>query len=134
MNCVARTLLSANADRAYPERWKRVCAPSARRLQLAQRLGNGIVGDCIHQSNFERASGGAFFCGDEKLQRSAFPDQAWQALHTSPSGHEAESGAAMSEDGVGSGDPSVTGERKIKTSSHAVAFDRGNDGGGITGD
>src|SRR5208337_4814879 len=107
---------------------------STRRLQLTQRLGNGIVGDCVHQSNFERARGGNFFRGDEKLQRSAFPDQARQTLRASPPGHEAESGAAMSEDGVGRGDPAVTGEREIKTSAHAVAFDRGNDGGGITGD
>ncbi len=106
----------------------------ARRLQLTQRLGNGIVRDCIHQSNFERAGGGDFFRGDEKLQRSALPDQARQTLCTSPAGHEAKCGAAMSEDGVGRGDPAVAGERKIKTSAHAVAFDRGDDGGGIAGD
>jgi hypothetical protein len=38
---------------------------SERWLQLTQGLGNGIVGDCIHQSNFERAGGGDFFRGDE---------------------------------------------------------------------
>jgi hypothetical protein len=65
---------------------------------------------------------------------SALPDQARQTLRTSPSGHEAESGATMSEDGVGRGDPAVTSERKIQTSAHAVAFDRGDDGGGIAGD
>jgi hypothetical protein len=40
----------------------------------------------------------------------------------------------MSEDGVGCGDPAVTGEREIKTSAHAVAFDRGDDRHGIAGD
>src|SRR5208282_2675141 len=62
------------------------------------------------------------------------PDQARQALRASPSGHEAESGAAMSEDGVRCGDPAVTGEREIETSAHAVAFDGGDDGGGIAGE
>src|SRR5208282_6014558 len=70
----------------------------------------------------------------KKFQRSALPDEARQALRTSPSGHEAESGAAMSEDGVGCGDPAVTGEREIKTSAHAVAFDGGDHGGGIAGE
>ncbi len=40
----------------------------------------------------------------------------------------------MSEDGVGSGDSAVTGERKIQTSAHAVAFDRGDHRRGIAGD
>jgi len=101
---------------------------------LTQGRGDGIVGDCFHHSDFERLDGGDFFRGDEKLQRSTLPDQAWQALGASPAGHEAESGAAMSEDGVGRCDPAVTGERKIKTSAHAVAFDRGDDGEGIAGD
>ncbi len=40
----------------------------------------------------------------------------------------------MSEDGMGRSDSAVTGEREIKTSAHAVAFDRGDDGSGIAGD
>ncbi len=40
----------------------------------------------------------------------------------------------MSEDGVGPCDPAVTGEREVKASAHAVAFDRGNDCGGIACD
>ncbi len=101
---------------------------------MTQGLGDGIVCDCIHQSDFEGSGGGDFFCGDKKFQRSALPDQARQPLRASPSGHEAESGAAMSEDGVGRGDPAVTGEREIKTSAHAVAFDGGDDRGGIAGE
>src|ERR1035437_5949343 len=77
---------------------------------------------------------GDFFRGGEKLQRSSLSDQARQALRSSPSGHEAKSGAAMSEDGVGSGDSSVTGEREIEASAHAVAFDGGDGGRGIAGD
>jgi hypothetical protein len=103
-------------------------------MQQTQGFDDGIVGDCIDDSDFERLASGDFFCGDEKLQRSRLPDQAWQALGTSPSGHEAEGGAAMSENCVGRGDPAVTGEREIKTSAHAVAFDRGNNGGGIADD
>ena len=103
---------------------------SARGLQLTQRLRNRIVGDGIHHSDFEGSGGGDFFRGDEKLERSALPDQARQALRTSPSGHEAESGAAMSKDGMGRGDPAVTGEREIETSAHAVAIDGGDDRGG----
>jgi hypothetical protein len=99
--------------------------------ELTHGLGDGIVRDCINQSDFEGSRGGNLFCGDKKLQRSALPDQARQALRASPSGHEAESGAAMSEDGVGRGDPAVTGEREIKTSAHAVAFDGSDDGDGI---
>ena len=87
-------------------------------------LGNGIVGDRIDHSYFEGSGSGDFFRGDEKFQRSALPDQARQALRASPSGHEAESGTAMSEDGVGRGDPAMTGEREIQSSAHAVAFDR----------
>ena len=40
----------------------------------------------------------------------------------------------MAEDGVGSGDPAVTGKREIESSAHAVAFNRGDYGSGITGD
>ena len=93
-----------------------------------------IVRDCIYQSNFERASGETFSAAIKELQRSALPDQARQALCASPPSHEAESGAAMSKDGVGRGDPAMAGERKVEASAHAVAFDRGDDGGGIAGD
>lgn len=103
-------------------------------MQLTQRLRNRIVGDGIHHSDFERLCGGDFFRGDEKLERSALADQTRQALRTSPSGHEAESGAAMSKDGVGRGDPAVTGEREIETSAHAVAINGGDDGDGVAGD
>ena len=101
---------------------------------MAHSLSDRIIGDCIHQSDFEGSDGGDFFRGNEQLERPALPDQAWQALRAAPSGHEAESGAAMSKDCVRSGDPPVTGERKIKPSAHAVAFDRGDDGDGIAGD
>jgi len=40
----------------------------------------------------------------------------------------------MSENGAGSGDSAVTGEREIKASAHAVAFDRSDDRGGIACD
>jgi len=101
---------------------------------LPERYGYGIFGESIHQSNFESSGGWDFFCGNEKFQSLALPDQAWQALRASPSGHKTEGGAAVSENGVGSGDPAVTGEREIKASAHTVAFDGGNDGGGIAGD
>jgi len=96
--------------------------------------GDGIIGDSIHQSDFERSRGVNFFCGDEEFQRSGLPDQARQALRASPSGDEAECSAAMSEDGLGCGDPAVTGEREVETSAHAVAFDGGDDAGRIAGD
>src|SRR5271166_2514588 len=101
---------------------------------MTQSSGDRITGDCIHQSDFERSYSGDFFCRDEHLERSAFSDQAWQALRTSPSGHEAEGGAAMSEDGVGSGNPAMARQRKIKPSAHAMALNRGEDGEGIAGD
>ncbi len=104
------------------------------RLQSPQCLRHGIVGDRIHQSNFESSRGGDFFRRDKKLQRSSLPDQSRQALRPSPSRHEAEGGATMAKNSVGRGDPAVTGEREIETSAHAVAFDRGHDRRGIAGD
>lgn len=89
----------------------RVSAPHKSELQLTQSFGDGIVGDGIHQSHFQGSGGGDLLRGDEKLQRPSLSDQARQALRSSPSGHEAEGGAAMSEDGVRSGDPAMTGER-----------------------
>ncbi|MGA9413781.1 MAG: hypothetical protein WBV60_03775, partial [Terriglobales bacterium] len=64
---------------------------------MPERLGNRIGGDGIHQSNLESPRGRDFFCSGKKLQRPSLPDQTRQALRPSPSGHEAESRAAMSE-------------------------------------
>ena len=52
-------------------------------------------------------------------------------MRPTPSGHQAESRAAMSEDGVRSGDSTVTRECEVETSAHAMAFDGGDDRGGI---
>jgi len=101
---------------------------------LPERLGNGIAGDGIHQSNLQRPRGGDFFRSDKKLQRPSLPDQARQALRPSPSRHQSESGASMSEHGVRGRDPAVTGDCKIKSSAHAVALDRSDDRSRITGD
>ena len=75
-----------------------------------------------------------FFRRCQKLQRSSLPNQTRQALRPSPSGHEAESRAAMSEHRVRRGDPAVTCQRKIKPSAHAMALDRSDNRSGITGD
>jgi hypothetical protein len=94
---------------------------------LPEGLIKHIVGDRVHQSDFKSSDGCDFFRRDEKLQGSALPDQAWQALRASPAGHETQSGTTMSKDSIGSGDPTVTSEREIETSAHAVAFDHGDD-------
>ncbi len=39
----------------------------------------------------------------------------------------------MTEDGVGRGNPALTGQREVQTSAHAVAFNRGDDLRGIAG-
>jgi len=40
----------------------------------------------------------------------------------------------MAEGGLGRGDAMVTGESQVEASTHAVAFNGGNDGGGMAGD
>jgi len=97
-------------------------------------MSHRIVGDGIHQSNFQRPRGGNFFRSHEKLQRPTLPDQSRQTLRSSPSGHEAQSSAAMSEHGVRRGNSAMTSQREIKTSAHAVAFNRGDHRSGIAGD
>jgi hypothetical protein len=41
-----------------------------------ERSRDGIVGNGIRQSGFKGSGGGDFFHGNEKLHRSALPDQA----------------------------------------------------------
>ncbi len=95
---------------------------------------DGVRGDYVHQSDFQGSRRGDSLRGYEKFQRSSLPDHARQPLRASPSGHEPEGGAAMSEDGVGRGDSAVTSQREIKPSTHAMPFDRRNDRCQIAGD
>ena len=110
------------------------CVLAKRGCQLAQRLGYRIIRDGVYQSKFEGSRRRDFFGGYEKLQRPSLPNQTRQALRASPSRHQAKGSAAMSEDRIRSGNSSMTGEREIEASTHAVAFYGGDDRGGITGD
>ena len=62
------------------------------------------------------------------------PDQARQPLRASPTSDQSESGAAMSEDRVGRGDPAMACQSEVEASAHAMAFDGCNHGRGIRGD
>ncbi len=108
--------------------------PPAFTRAFPQNLGHRIVGNGIHQSNFQRPPRGNFFRGHKKFQRSSLPNQPRQALRASPSRHETKSGTAMSERRVRRSNSSVTGQREIKTSSHAGAFNRGDDRSRVAGD
>lgn len=93
-------------------------------------FGDGIVGDCIDQADGECSLCRYFLGGDEQLKRSSLPDQAWQALRSSPASDEAERSAAMAKHRVGRGNSAMTGERQVESSAHAMAFDGSDDRSG----
>src|SRR6266536_2186583 len=84
-------------------------------------MRDGIVGDGIDESDLEGAGGVHFFGGDEEFQRNSPPDQARQALRSTPAGHQTEGRAAVSEHGMLRSDPPVTsGVGWSRSSSRAV--------------
>jgi len=67
---------------------------------------------------------GHFLGGDEQFERSGLSNQARQALRSSPTCDEAESGSAMAEHGIGRGNSAMASEGEIESAAHAMAFDR----------
>ena len=72
-------------------------------------------------------------CRKEHLQSTSSADLSRQPLRASPSGDETERCAAMSEDGVGSGDAMSASHRQVESTSHAVAVNSCDGGGGEAG-
>jgi len=64
------------------------------------------------------------FGGKEHLQRAPFADQPRQALRTAPARDKAECSAAMSEDGIRTGNASTARQSEIEPVAHAVAVNR----------
>ena len=69
-----------------------------------------------------------FLGGQKHLQRPSLADQARQTLRPAPSRYQSKGSAAVSEDGVRTGNASLARQSEIKTSAHTVAVD-GRDGG-----
>jgi hypothetical protein len=59
----------------------------------------------------------------QHFKRAGFADKARKALRPSPAGDQAKGSPAVTEDGVGRGDPAMAGQGQIEASTHAVAGD-----------
>lgn len=75
-----------------------------------------------------------FFSREKHLQSAGPADKTRQTLGASPSGDEAEGGAAMSEDGMWTGDAVPASEGEIEASTHAIAVDGGKGWGREAGE
>ncbi len=75
--------------------------------ELAFGLCDGIVGERIDQADFEGSLGVKFLGGDKEFQRSSLPNQAREALRSSPTCDQAKCGTAMAKDRAGRGDPAM---------------------------
>ena len=90
----------------------------------AHRLSHWIICDRINQPDRHRVPGMKFFRRNQHGKRSPFAHHLRQPLRPSPSGHQTECRSAMSENRMRRRDPSMTGQRQIKSPAHAVSVDR----------
>lgn len=97
---------------------------------MDERLRYGVIGNGVDEADLQGAFGVQLFGGGEHFEGAGFADQARKALGAAPSGDEAESGTAMSEDGVRVGDAVTAGQCEIESAAHAVAPDGGAGWGG----
>ena len=97
-------------------------------VRETERCLQRVVGDGVHQADLQGLRSVYLLRRQEHLQRPAFADQARQTLRAAPSGDQAQGRAAVSEEGVRTGDAPLAGEREIKPSAHTVAVDRSNRG------
>ena len=93
-----------------------------------QRCCDWIVRDRIHQSDLQCTRRVQFFRREEHLQRAGLSHQSRKTLCASPSGDQAQGSAAMREQRMRPGDAAIARQRKVESSTHAVAV-HGGDGG-----
>jgi len=103
-------------------------------LEITPCLGDWITGNGIDQADPECFGGTHLFSRNQKLQRSAFANQARKPLCSSPTCNQTEGSAAMAKDRIGSGDSSMARKGEVKSSAHAMAFDSRDDGSRIACD
>src|SRR5580700_8746973 len=86
-------------------------------------LGYRVVDQRVHQSNLQSLRSVDLFRRSKELKRAGRSHNPREALRASPSRHQPECGAAMSEHGRGSRDAPATAQRQIQSSAHAVTLD-----------
>lgn len=115
----------------YKNRFRMLAKPRAAAAQLGvlalqppECLSDWILHDGIHQADPQSLRSCDLLGGNKQFQGSSFANQTRQALRSSPTRDQSESGSAMPKDCMGRRDSIMTGQCQIQTAPHAITRNR----------